>query len=138
MQDLTININISLVYYLSKKVCFINICVQSHGAPIIFIIISLFLYFKRFVANLYTVCQVKWLLKLSQIPQVTEVPRFSEAAQSYLQGVIDDFSLNDALEIKTIERVTNHDVKAMEYFLKHKCKSHPEIAHVGTHFNSFF
>uniref|UniRef100_A0A2N9IFE2 Adenylosuccinate lyase n=1 Tax=Fagus sylvatica TaxID=28930 RepID=A0A2N9IFE2_FAGSY len=81
------------------------------------------IYFRVFV-------EVKWLLKLSQIPQVTEVPRFSEAAQSYLQGVIDDFSLNDALEIKTIERVTNHDVKAMEYFLKHKCKSHPEIAHV--------
>ena len=74
------------------------------------------------------------MLKLSQIPQVTEVPSFSEEAQSYLQGVIDDFSMNDALEIKNIERVTNHDVKAVEYFLKQKCQSHPEIAEVGTHF----
>lgn len=74
--------------------------------------------------------EIKWLLKLSQIPQVTEVPSFSEEAQSYLQGVIDDFSMNDALEIKNIERVTNHDVKAVEYFLKQKCQSHPEIAEV--------
>ncbi|KAM4093842.1 hypothetical protein ACB094_06G149600 [Castanea mollissima] len=74
--------------------------------------------------------EIKWLLKLSQIPQVTEVPSFSEEAQSYLQGVIDDFSMNDALEIKNIERVTNHDVKAVEYFLKQKCQSHPDIAEV--------
>lgn len=74
--------------------------------------------------------EIKWLLKLSQIPQVTEVPSFSEEARSYLQGVIDDFSMNDALEIKNIERVTNHDVKAVEYFLKQKCQSHPEIAEV--------
>ncbi|KAK9283984.1 hypothetical protein L1049_012242 [Liquidambar formosana] len=74
--------------------------------------------------------EVKWLLKLSQIPEVSEVPSFSEEAQSYLQGLIDGFSMSDALEVKTIERVTNHDVKAVEYFLKQKCQSHPEIAKV--------
>ncbi|XP_044461057.1 adenylosuccinate lyase-like [Mangifera indica] len=74
--------------------------------------------------------ETKWLLKLSQIPEVTEVPSFSEEAQSYLQGVIDGFSMDDALEVKNIEKVTNHDVKAVEYFLKQKCQSHPEIAKV--------
>ncbi|KAK9283193.1 hypothetical protein L1049_011429 [Liquidambar formosana] len=74
--------------------------------------------------------EVKWLLKLSQIPEVSEVPSFSEEAQSYLQGLIDGFSMSDALEVKNIERVTNHDVKAVEYFLKQKCQSHPEIAKV--------
>ena len=39
--------------------------------------------------------------------------------------------MDDALEVKRIERVTNHDVKAVEYFLKQKCQSHTEIAKVG-------
>lgn len=74
--------------------------------------------------------QVKWLLKLSQIPEITEVPNFSEEAQIFLQGLINGFSMDDALEVKNIEKVTNHDVKAVEYFLKKKCQSHPEIAKV--------
>ncbi|KAJ4828239.1 hypothetical protein Tsubulata_036306 [Turnera subulata] len=74
--------------------------------------------------------EIKWLLKLSQIPEVTEVPKFSQEAHSYLLGVIDGFSMDDALEVKDIERVTNHDVKAVEYFLKKKCQPHPEIAKV--------
>lgn len=81
--------------------------------------------------NINTLCQIKWLLKLSQIPEVTEVPSFSAEAQSYLQGLIDGFSMDDALQVKQIERVTNHDVKAVEYFLKQKCQSHSEIAKVG-------
>uniref|UniRef100_A0A0D3A438 Adenylosuccinate lyase n=1 Tax=Brassica oleracea var. oleracea TaxID=109376 RepID=A0A0D3A438_BRAOL len=74
--------------------------------------------------------EIKWLLKLSRIPQVTEVPSFSKEAEVYLQGIIDGFSMDDALEVKKIEKVTNHDVKAVEYFLKQKCESHPEIAKV--------
>ncbi|GMP55574.1 hypothetical protein CsSME_00020346 [Camellia sinensis var. sinensis] len=76
------------------------------------------------------VVEIRWLLKLSQIPEVTEVPSFSGEAQSYLQGLIDGFTISDALEVKNIEKVTNHDVKAVEYFLKQKCQSHPEIAKV--------
>lgn len=71
--------------------------------------------------------QIKWLLKLSQIHEVSEVPKFSKEAESYLQNLIDQFNLDDALEVKKIEKVTNHDVKAVEYFLKQKCQSHPEI-----------
>ncbi|XP_047316234.1 adenylosuccinate lyase-like [Impatiens glandulifera] len=74
--------------------------------------------------------EIKWLLKLSQIPEVTEVPLFSDEAQSFLQDLIDRFSENDALEIKNIEKVTNHDVKAVEYFLKQRCESNPEVAKV--------
>ncbi|CAL5371804.1 unnamed protein product [Camellia sinensis] len=73
---------------------------------------------------------IRWFLKLSQIPEVTEVPSFSGEALSYLQGLIDGFTISDALEVKNIEKVTNHDVKAVEYFLKQKCQSHPEIAKV--------
>ena len=62
--------------------------------------------------------EIKWLLKLSQIPEVLEVLSSSAKAQSYLHVLIDGFSMDDASEVKRIERITNHDVKAMEYFLK--------------------
>lgn len=74
--------------------------------------------------------EVKWLLKLSQIPEIPEVPSFSSEAQTYFQNLIDGFGMDDALEVKKIERITNHDVKAVEYYLKQKCQSHPEIAKV--------
>ncbi|KAI3458845.1 hypothetical protein Pfo_015508 [Paulownia fortunei] len=74
--------------------------------------------------------EIRWLLKLSQISEVPEVPRFSREAESYLQNLIDQFNLDDALEVKKIEKVTNHDVKAVEYFLKQRCQSHPEISKV--------
>lgn len=79
-------------------------------------------------------CQIKWLLKMSQIHEISEVPNFSEGAQTFLQDLIDEFSMNDALEVKKIERVTNHDVKAVEYFLKQRCQSHPEIVKVWINF----
>lgn len=74
--------------------------------------------------------EVKWLIKLSQIPEIKEVPNFSEEAESFLERIILRFDVNDALEVKKIEKVTNHDVKAVEYFLKQKCKSCPEVAEV--------
>lgn len=87
--------------------------------------------FWDYVSELFVVLfQVQWLIKLSQIPEVEEVPSFSESATSFLQAIVDGFTEDDALEIKKIERVTNHDVKAVEYFLKKKCEPHPEIAKV--------
>ncbi|QCE01301.1 adenylosuccinate lyase [Vigna unguiculata] len=74
--------------------------------------------------------EIKWLLQLSVIPEIVEVPSFSESAKTFLQSLIDDFSIDDALEVKNIERVTNHDVKAVEYFLKQKCQSNAEVAKV--------
>ncbi|XP_047090431.1 adenylosuccinate lyase-like [Lolium rigidum] len=74
--------------------------------------------------------EVKWLLKLSQIPEVKEVPPFSEEAQLFLDAVIHDFSIDDAKEVKQIEKITNHDVKAVEYYLKQKCRSNPEVEKV--------
>ena len=70
------------------------------------------------------------MLQLSQIPEIIEVPSFSEDAKYYLQRLIDGFSVNDALEVKNIEKVTNHDVKAVEYFLKQKCQLNAEVAKV--------
>ncbi|KAF5201141.1 Adenylosuccinate lyase, partial [Thalictrum thalictroides] len=74
--------------------------------------------------------EIKWLIKLSQMPEVEEVPGFSNDALAFLEGINDGFSVDDAWEVKNIEKRTNHDVKAVEYFLKAKCQSHPEIAKV--------
>ncbi|XP_072980005.1 uncharacterized protein [Typha angustifolia] len=76
------------------------------------------------------VVEVKWLLKLSQIPEIKEVPNFGKDAESFLERVMHDFCIDDALEVKKIEKVTNHDVKAVEYFLKQRCKCCPEIEKV--------
>ncbi|KAK6929444.1 Fumarate lyase, N-terminal, partial [Dillenia turbinata] len=79
--------------------------------------------------------EIKWLLKLSQIDEVTEVPKFSTKAEAFLLKLIDEFDIDDALEVKNIEEVTNHDVKAVEYFLKQKCQSNTEIAKVMEFFH---
>ena len=63
--------------------------------------------------------EVAWLIGLSDLGMV-ELPPFSKAAREALQGWVDAFSLEDAARIKAIEAVTNHDVKAVEYFLKEK------------------
>ncbi|CAA7396999.1 unnamed protein product [Spirodela intermedia] len=81
------------------------------------------------------IVEVMWLLKLSEIPEITEVPSFSADARSFLDQVMYGFDLNDALDVKNIEKVTNHDVKAVEYFLKKKCQHHPEIAKVLEYFH---
>jgi adenylosuccinate lyase len=84
------------------------------------------------IRRAFLVLQIKWLLKLSQIPEITEVPQFSKEAQAFLIAIIENFCIDDAKEIKKIEKVTNHDVKAVEYFLKQRCSSNPEIAKVAT------
>ena len=62
--------------------------------------------------------EVRWLQKLSSTPGIVEVETFDQAATDHLQAIIDAFDLDAAQAIKTIERTTNHDVKAIEYFLK--------------------
>lgn len=64
--------------------------------------------------------EVRWLQKLAATAQITEVPALSGEANDYLNRIVANFSLQDAERIKEIERTTNHDVKAVEYFLKEK------------------
>ncbi|RZU45219.1 adenylosuccinate lyase [Fluviicoccus keumensis] len=74
--------------------------------------------------------EVRWLQQLSRHPGVVEVPAFSAEANAFLDALVADFSEADAEWIKTKERVTNHDVKAVEYFLKDKVAGIPELAAV--------
>ena len=71
--------------------------------------------------------EVRWLQKLAAHTQIQEVPALSAEASNYLDSIVANFSIEDANRIKTIERTTNHDVKAVEYFLKEKCETLPEL-----------
>lgn len=64
--------------------------------------------------------EVEWLLTLAAEPGIVELAPFDEAAAASLRRLADDFSVNDAARVKEIERGTNHDVKAVEYFIKER------------------
>ena len=71
--------------------------------------------------------EVRWLQALATQPDITEVPNLSNDATELLNSIVDNFSEADAQAIKDIEKTTNHDVKAVEYFLKEKIKHNAEL-----------
>ncbi len=71
--------------------------------------------------------EVRWLQKLAATAEIAEVPAFSSDATAALDAIVDNFSEEDALRIKNIEATTNHDVKAVEYFLKEKISDNAEL-----------
>ena len=71
--------------------------------------------------------EVEWLKKLAATPAIKEVPAFSAEAIAFLDNIVKNFNVEDAQAIKKHESVTNHDVKAVEYFLKDKVATMPEI-----------
>lgn len=75
--------------------------------------------------------EVRWLQMLSEHPGIAEVPRFSPETRARLEHIAADISEADARRVKTIEATTNHDVKAIEYFLKEKGADDREIAQVA-------
>jgi len=75
--------------------------------------------------------EVRWLQALSAHAGIAEVPAFSGQANALLDGIVDNFSESDAERVKEIERTTNHDVKAVEYFLKEKISGNAELEAVS-------
>ena len=75
--------------------------------------------------------EIAWLLALSDEPKITEVPPFSAAARAALAAASASFSAADGEQVKAIEQTTNHDVKAIEYWLKERLAAVPEVARVG-------
>ena len=71
--------------------------------------------------------EVRWLKALAAEAAISEVPALSSEASSLLDNIETDFSVEDAQRIKDIERTTNHDVKAVEYFLKEKITGNTEL-----------
>ncbi len=72
--------------------------------------------------------EVEWLLALAAEPGIVELSAFSDAAAGRLRALASNFSTADAARVKEIERTTNHDVKAVEYFIKEKLKDDAELA----------
>jgi adenylosuccinate lyase len=71
--------------------------------------------------------EVRWLQMLAEQPEISEVPDLSAEANQFLQAILDNFSTADAERVKAIERTTNHDVKAVEYYLKEKIADQAEL-----------
>ncbi|WP_240098413.1 adenylosuccinate lyase [Thermomonas flagellata] len=71
--------------------------------------------------------EVEWLLALAAEPGIPELAPFSAAAVARLRALAAGFSVDDAARVKAIEATTNHDVKAVEYFLKERLKDDAEL-----------
>jgi adenylosuccinate lyase len=70
--------------------------------------------------------EIEWLIALSDAG-FAELAAFSPGARDFLRSLVDNFDVSSAARIKEIERVTNHDVKAVEYFLKESVQPQPEL-----------
>ncbi len=77
------------------------------------------------------IVEVRWLQALADHQDIIEVPSFSETANQLLNGIVEHFSEADAQRIKDIETTTNHDVKAVEYFLKEKVANNTELQKIN-------
>lgn len=75
--------------------------------------------------------EVRWLQALAAEAGIAEVPALSAHADKLLNGILENFSEEDARRVKNIERTTNHDVKAVEYFLKEKIAGNAELEAVS-------
>ncbi len=75
--------------------------------------------------------EIRWLQHLAQVPAISEVPALSTSAAQRLESVIDHFGEAQAERVKAIEATTNHDVKAVEYFLKEQAADHEELRRVS-------
>ncbi len=75
--------------------------------------------------------ELAWLVALSDEPGIAEVPPFSASVRAELERVAQCFAPADAARVKDIERTTNHDVKAVEYWLKERFAGNPDVARVA-------
>src|SRR5258705_6546613 len=89
-------------------------------------------YFSELALIRYRVLiEVEWLQALAAEPAIAEIPAFSTATVKELDAVVTGFSEADGTAVKTIEARTNHDVKAIEYFLKERLAANVQIAEVA-------
>ncbi len=73
------------------------------------------------------IVEIAWLKHLAERPDIAELPFMTQDASDFLDGIVSNFSIEDAERVKEIEATTNHDVKAVEYFLKEKIAKNDEL-----------
>ena len=90
-----------------------------------------------------TSIEIKYFLALCAHPKIKNLQDFPQEGKDFMQGIVDNFSEQDAIAIKKIEQTTNHDIKAIEYFIKEKMeeggyarnkektKEYKEMVHFG-------
>jgi adenylosuccinate lyase len=71
--------------------------------------------------------EVEWLIHLANREEITEVPKFSNSSIPYLRSLVSGFDVDQAEMVKEIEATTNHDVKAVEYYLRNKIRNRTEL-----------
>lgn len=74
------------------------------------------------------IVEIRWLEMLADCSEFKEIPPLSNQAKKILDDIVENFSMQDALHIKNIESGINHDVKAVEYFIKERIQGNPELA----------
>ncbi|RMH62066.1 MAG: adenylosuccinate lyase [Zetaproteobacteria bacterium] len=79
--------------------------------------------------------EVRWLQMLAAHEGIVEVAPFSAEANAFLDALVSRFDEQEAARVKEIEATTNHDVKAVEYYLKEKVAACPEVAAVAEFFH---
>jgi adenylosuccinate lyase len=85
-------------------------------------------YFSEFALMRYRVLvEIKWLEMLAAHEGIKELDAISKDGLNYLSELVEQFSIADAKRIKEIESTTNHDVKAVEYFIKEKLEGNPQL-----------
>ena len=77
------------------------------------------------------IVEIRWLQFLADHPEIVEVPPFSQESQTQLNHLLNTFSVNEAQRIKAIEQTINHDVKAVEYFIRERFMTQPQLAKVN-------
>jgi len=75
--------------------------------------------------------EVAWLMALADTPEILEIKPLSDDSRAWLCKLVEDFDLPAAARIKGIETTTNHDVKAVEYYLKESVHGNLELERVG-------
>ena len=73
------------------------------------------------------IVEIAWLKQLAERPDIAELPFLSQNASDFLDNIILNFSPEEAARVKEIETTTNHDVKAVEYYLKEKISENEEL-----------
>jgi adenylosuccinate lyase len=79
--------------------------------------------------------EVRWLQALASNDAIEEVPAFDHKTNAILDGIVEHFNIEDAQRVKNIEKTTNHDVKAVEYFLKEKIQGNDKLEAVSEFFH---
>lgn len=72
--------------------------------------------------------EIRWFISLSNNTTIKDIPSLNEEEHHFLEHMIETFSLTEAEQIKVIEKTTNHDVKAVEYWIKEKIRKHPTLS----------